>query len=152
MSTLDEYWMKQAIEQAKLAEKKGEVPVGAIAVCEKNGVVAMAHNQTLEAKNPLLHAEIVAIKLASQKLEQIRLPTVSLYVTLEPCPMCAGAIVQARLKRLIFATRDVLMGAAGTVLNCVNHQNFNHYTSIDEGFYQEEASLLLKEFFKKRRG
>lgn len=148
----DDYWMRLAIRMAKFGERHGEVPVGALAVDEKQVLLAASFNQTIAACNPIMHAEMIVIQQVAKKLKQIRLKEITLYVTLEPCPMCAGAIREARLKRLVFATRDTKMGAAGTVFNCINHPNSNHHLIIDEGYHQKEASRLLIDFFKKRRG
>jgi tRNA(adenine34) deaminase len=143
--------MKLAIEQAKIAFSCGEVPVGAVAVCAELGVLSQAHNQTIHLCDPCAHAEIEVIRQAATKLGNHRLTTVTLYVTLEPCAMCAGAIVQARIPRVVFATRDWTAGAAGTVMNLLNHPKLNHHTVIDDGIYQQEAQDLLQSFFKLRR-
>lgn len=151
MKRNDKFWMKLALEQAKIARLKDEVPVGAIAVCSERGLVASAYNQTRKQLNPCGHAEILALSEAAKVMQNCRLPTITLYVTLEPCAMCAGAIIQARIKRLVFATRDWQTGAAGTVLNLFSHPVSNHELQIDEGFYHDEALQLLQDFFEEKR-
>ena len=151
MKRKDYFWMKCALEQAKLASAKGEVPVGAVAVCSNLGLVASTHNTTRQDNNPCGHAEIEALKAAGSFLNNFRLSTVTLYVTLEPCAMCAGAMIQARVPRLVFATRDWYRGAAGSVLNLFSHPLSNHRLQIDEGILQLESEQLLSDFFKSKR-
>jgi tRNA(adenine34) deaminase len=151
MFTNDRTYMALALAEAKKAAHSGEVPVGAVAVCREKGVIAKAHNMSIISCNPCAHAEILAIQTAAQVLGNYRLNSVTLYITLEPCAMCAGAIVQARIPRIVFATRDWQAGAAGTVMNLLNHPRLNHHTQIDEGFYQKESECLLKNFFSLRR-
>lgn len=147
----DEFWMKKAIEQAEIAELKGEVPVGAITVCSERGFVAGAFNQTIYRCDPTAHAEMEVIRQTAQLLGNYRLPTITLYVTLEPCAMCAGAIVQARIPKVVFASRDFKSGAAGSCFNILNHPVLNHRTVIDDGVCQAETSLMLKHFFEQKR-
>lgn len=151
MLSIDHDLMKEAICEAQNAFVQGEVPVGALAVSSRGEILARAHNQTLNQGDPCAHAEMIVIKEAAQKLGYHRLTDVTIYVTLEPCAMCAGAMVQARIKRLVFATRDWSAGAAGTVVNILNHPAFNHRVEFDEGCFQEEAKNLLQNFFQKRR-
>jgi tRNA(adenine34) deaminase len=151
MLSKDKAWMGLAIEQAQCAFQIGEVPVGAVAVCENLGLLAKAYNQTISACDPCAHAEVTVIRKAAEMLGNHRLSSVTLYVSLEPCAMCAGAIVQARIPRVVYATRDWVAGAAGTVMNLLNHPKLNHHTLIDEGLYQQEAQKLLQDFFKQRR-
>lgn len=151
MLSKDHDWMKEAIREAQKAFEQGEVPVGALAVSSTGEILARAHNQTLHHGDPCAHAEILVIKEAAQKLGNHRLKDVTIYVTLEPCSMCAGAMVQARIKRLVFATRDWAAGAAGTVINILNHPAFNHRVELDEGCFQKEAQHLLQVFFQQRR-
>lgn len=143
--------MQLAIEQAKLAYQHGEVPVGAVAVCSERGWVASAYNQTIHRCDPTAHAEIEVIRQTALLFGNHRLPTVTLYITLEPCAMCAGAIVQARIPRVVFASRDFKGGAAGSSLNVLNHPALNHHTLIDDGIGQRESTLILKKFFEQRR-
>lgn len=137
--------MSLAMEEAKKAAAIGEVPVGAVVVCE-NEVVSAAYNTRETGKNALHHAEIKAIDLACQKLKGWRLHKCAIYVTLEPCPMCAGAIVNARLKRVVFGASDTKAGAFGSVFN-INEMPLNHKPEIVSGICKEECSKMLSDFF-----
>lgn len=145
----DEYYMALAIEEAKKAAAIGEVPVGAVVVCEGE-VVASAFNTRETGKNALHHAEIKAIDLACKTLRGWRLHKCDLYVTLEPCPMCAGAIVNARIKRVVFGASDAKAGAFGTVFN-MNDMPLNHKPEIASGVCGEECSKMLSDFFAELR-
>ncbi len=146
----DVSWMEKALELAQQAGEMGEVPVGAILV--KDSVcLAAAHNQREQSGNPIAHAEMLAIQEASQKLGNWRLTDTVLYVTLEPCPMCAGAIVLARIPKVVYATTDPKAGAAGTLYNIVQDARLNHQVELVSGICAEKSSALLKSFFKKRR-
>ena len=147
----DTYWMRQALLLAEKAEMLGEVPVGALLVSESNQVLGRGWNQVLKTNDPTAHAEILALRDASTHLRNYRLTNTTLYVTLEPCCMCAGALVHARIKRLVFGTRDVRSGAAGSAYNVLQGSFLNHQVQIDEGFLQHECALLLTNFFKQRR-
>ena len=147
----DTYWMRQALLLAEKADVMGEVPVGALLVSESNQVLGRGWNQVLKTNDPTAHAEILAIRDASTHLHNYRLTNTTLYVTLEPCCMCAGALVHARIKRLVYGTRDVRAGAAGSVYNVLQGSFLNHQVLIDEGFLQHECALLLTNFFKQRR-
>ncbi len=147
----DFYWMKQAYDLAISAGKQGEVPIGAVLVDENNQILGRGWNQVLQTHDPTAHAEIIAIREASAYLQNYRLLNTTLYVTLEPCCMCAGALVHARIKRLVFATRDFKAGAAGSVYNVVHGYPLNHQIQIDEGFLQHDCSTLLVDFFNERR-
>jgi tRNA(adenine34) deaminase len=151
MKRNDLFWMKCALDQAKLASTKGEIPVGTVAVCSNLGLIASAHNITRHEHNPCGHAEIEVLRKAGKLLNNCRLTTVTIYVTLEPCAMCAGAMIQARIPRLVFATRDWERGAAGSVLNLFSHPVSNHHLQIDEGLLQQDAELLLNQFFQQKR-
>lgn len=151
MKRNDDYWMKIALKEAKIAFDKNEVPVGAVIVCEREGLLAQAHNITRNACDPCGHAEIQVIREAAKKIGNYRLSSTTLYTTLEPCPMCAGAMIQARVSRLVFATRDWVAGAAGSVLNLFSHPSSNHQLQIDEGNFRLESQALLKEFFRLKR-
>lgn len=144
----DKYWMQMAFEQALLAQKQGEVPVGAVLVSVKNQLIAVGRNAIETEHDPSAHAEMVAIRNGAQALNNHRLGESTLYVTLEPCPMCAGLIVHARIKRLVFATRDFKSGAAGSVFNLLQGFPLNHKVQIDEGVMQQECSSLLSGFFR----
>ena len=149
MSDLD--WMKQAYSLALTAMDKGEVPVGALVVDEDNRLLGTGYNQVIKTQDVSAHAEIVALREASKNLNNYRLNNTTLYVTLEPCCMCAGALVHARIKRIVFATRDFKAGAAGSVYNLLKGYPLNHKIQIDEGILQKECAMLLEDFFKSRR-
>ncbi len=147
----DLFWMKQAYEQAALAKKEGEVPVGAVLVSKENQLIGLGRNAIQHHHDPTDHAEIRALRQASLNLNNHRLLDSTLYVTLEPCVMCAGALVHARVKRLVFATRDFKTGAAGSVYNILQGYPLNHQVLIDEGVMERECATLLQEFFKECR-
>lgn len=150
LSNQDEFWMREAIAEAKKAERLGEVPIGAVVV--KEGVlIGRGHNLRETQHNPISHAEIIAIQQASQVLDAWRLLDCTLYVTLEPCPMCAGAIVQSRIKRVVFGTHDPKAGCAGTLMNLLQEPRFNHETELTGNVLQEECADLLTQFFRALR-
>lgn len=151
MGISDKFWMQQAYEQALIAQTEGEVPVGAVLISNENKIISFGRNSTISAIDPCGHAEINAIKNAAINLKNHRLLNTTLYVTLEPCLMCAGALIQARIERIVFACRDFKTGAAGSVFNVLNGFPLNHKILIDEGIMQQECSLLLEDFFKARR-
>ncbi|WP_300346453.1 tRNA adenosine(34) deaminase TadA [Clostridium sp.] len=142
--------LKLALEEAEKARKKGEVPVGAVIV--KDGkVISKAHNLKETLNDPTAHAEILAIKKACEKLGNWRLYGCEMYVTLEPCPMCAGAILQSRISKIHIGTFDETTGAAGSIINILQNPNLNHFLDIVWN-NDEECSKILTEFFKDRRG
>ncbi len=142
--------MQLALEQARLAWAEGEVPVGAVVV--KNGeVIAAGYNQPIGRHDPTAHAEIVALRAAAERLGNYRLPGCELYVTLEPCIMCSGAMMHARLARVVYAAVDPKTGACGSVVNLFEQEKLNHHTEVAGGVMAEEASGLLKAFFAERR-
>ncbi|GMK47673.1 MULTISPECIES: tRNA adenosine(34) deaminase TadA [Paenibacillus] len=146
----DQAWMQLAIEEAKKAEQIGEVPIGAILV--KNGeVVGRGYNLRETNHDPTAHAEMVAIREACERLGAWRLLDCTLYVTLEPCPMCAGAIVQSRVKRVVYGTGDPKAGCAGTLMNLLQEPRFNHETELTSGILQQECAELLTNFFRNLR-
>jgi len=146
----DELWMYEAIEEANKAEQIGEVPIGAIIV--KDGtIIGRGYNLRETTHDPTAHAEIVAIKEACEQLGAWRLLDCTLYVTLEPCPMCAGAIVQSRIKRVVYGTHDPKAGCAGTLMNLLQEPRFNHETELTSGVLQPECAALLTQFFRKLR-
>ncbi len=151
MQTKDQYWMMLALQQAQLAESSGEVPIGAVAVCSERGLIAAGHNTSIGACDPCGHAEIEVLRHAAKVLNNHRLSTITLYVTLEPCAMCAGAMVQARIPRVVFAARDFKAGAAGSVMNLLHHPSLNHHVEIEDGILFDDSLQLLKQFFAKRR-
>ena len=146
----DEHWMQRALELAREAESAGEVPVGAVLV-KDNEIIGEGFNAPISNHDPSAHAEIVALRAAGLIQKNYRLPGTTLYVTLEPCCMCAGAIVQARLERLVYATGDPKAGAAGSVFDLLTTNQLNHTVEVAGGLMQQEASDLLSEFFKSRR-
>lgn len=141
--------MRLALKEAEKALEEDEVPVGAIIVHEGH-IIARAHNQRERLKDPTAHAEMIAITQAAAYLENWRLEGATLYVTKEPCVMCAGAMVQARLTKLVFGTADEKGGACGSVVNLVEQPRFNHRVKVTKGILAEEAASLLREFFQER--
>ena len=145
---MQEQFMKEALKEAKKAYNKLEIPVGAVIV--KDGkIIARAHNIKEEKQDTTKHAEIIAIQKASKKLETWRLNDCEMYVTLEPCAMCAGAIIQARLKKLYIGTMDQKTGACGSVLNLLQDFKFNHIVELETGILKEDCEQILKNFFKE---
>lgn len=146
----DVLWMEKALELARQAAEKGDVPVGAILV-KDDTCIAAAHNLRELSGNPIAHAEMLVIQEASQKVGNWRLTGTTLYVTLEPCAMCAGAIVLARIPKVVYAANDPKTGAAGTLYNILQDDRLNHQVELVRGVCAEESSLLLKSFFKNHR-
>lgn len=144
------HWMALALEQAELAAAAGEVPVGAVVVCQGQ-VIAKAYNQTLHLADPTAHAEVLALRMAAQVLGNHRLNECTLYVTLEPCAMCSGAVFQARLKAVVYGAQEPKTGAAGSVVDLFANTQLNHHTAIMGGVMAEPASALLACFFTQRR-
>ena len=142
--------MMMALEEARLAAEEGEVPVGAVLV-KDDEVLARTHNLREATGNPMDHAELLALKEGASRLGGWRLDGSTLYVTLEPCPMCAGALVQARVARLVFGARDMKLGAAGSRYNLVSDEITNHRLDVLDGILEEECRDLLREFFESRR-
>ena len=150
MNDLDEKFMREALELARWAESEGEVPVGAVLV--KDGrVVGRGHNHPIAAKDPTAHAEIVALREAAQAIGNYRLTGTTLYVTLEPCAMCAGALVHARVQRVAYGAADPKAGAAGSIFNLAQSDALNHRLEVAGGVLAEECSALLRDFFGRRR-
>jgi tRNA(adenine34) deaminase len=143
-------FMQRAYELAQQAEQINEIPVGAVVVA--NGkIIGEGYNQSITLNDPSAHAEMLAIKQAGQSLQNYRILDCTLYVTLEPCPMCAGLLVHSRIKRLVFAAKDLKTGAAGSAFNLVNHEKHNHQIETTQGLLAEQCSSLLSAFFKRRR-
>ena len=142
--------MQAALAEARTAASAGEVPIGAIVVRE-GMVIAGGQNRVMRDCDPTAHAEIVAMRAAAQALGNYRLNGCTLYVTLEPCAMCAGAMIHARLDRLVFAAADPKAGAAGSVISVVNPPRLNHQMQVEQGILADESSELLKGFFRERR-
>ena len=147
---IDEKYMRQAIRQAKKAYELDETPIGCVIVREGK-VIGRGYNRRNTDKNPLAHAEITAIRKASRKLGDWRLEECTLYVTLEPCQMCAGAIVQSRVARVVVGCMNPKAGCAGSILNLLDMKEFNHQVQLETGVMEEECSALMKEFFKELR-
>jgi len=143
--------MQAALREARLAAEAGEVPIGAVVVHDGQ-IIASGQNRVLRDVDPTAHAEIVALRAAAAVLGNYRLNGCTLYVTLEPCAMCAGAMTHARLDRLVFAAADPKAGAAGSVLSVLNHSQLNHQMQVEQGILGVEASELLRNFFRERRG
>ncbi|MBU5266133.1 tRNA adenosine(34) deaminase TadA [Virgibacillus proomii] len=150
MKLFDEKMMQIAIQEAKKAAEKNEVPIGA-SIVYKNEIIARAYNLRETSQSTLAHAELLVIQQANQKIGSWRLEDCTLYVTLEPCPMCAGAIVQSRIKRVVYGAKDPKAGCAGTLLNLLNDDRFNHQAEITAGILETECANLLKDFFKELR-
>ncbi|MGI2296882.1 tRNA adenosine(34) deaminase TadA [Paenibacillus sp. GXUN7292] len=146
----DQHWMQAAIAEARLAEQLGEVPIGAVIVREGQ-IIGRGHNLRESKHDPTAHAELEAIRDACEQLGAWRLLDCTLYVTLEPCPMCAGAIVQSRLKRVVYGTDDPKAGCAGTLMNLLQEPRFNHETELTSGVLQPECAQLLTQFFRQLR-
>ena len=146
----DEYWMEQALERAKRAEQQNEIPVGAVVVLN-NQIIGEGWNQTITLHNPTAHAEIMALEEAGLSQQNYRLVGATLYVTLEPCMMCAGAIIHSRIERLVYGASDFKTGAAGSFIDLLRYPGINHCVQISSGVLQEQCSRLLSEFFRRRR-
>ncbi|MGP8252483.1 MAG: tRNA adenosine(34) deaminase TadA [Terracidiphilus sp.] len=142
--------MQAALAEARLAADAGEVPIGAVVVRE-GAVVARGQNRVLRDVDPTAHAEIVAMRAAAAALRNYRLNGCTLYVTLEPCAMCAGAMIHARIDRLVFAAADTKAGACGSVLSVLNHPALNHQMQVEQGIAADEAAELMRGFFRERR-
>lgn len=150
-ATEDERYMRRALELARRAEQAGEVPVGALVVASGQ-VLGEGWNRPIGTNDPTAHAEVVALRAASSALENYRLPGATLYVTLEPCVMCAGAIIHARIERVVFAATDPRAGAAGSVHDLLpSDGRFNHRTACEGGLLADESAEMLRAFFRARR-
>lgn len=148
--TIDEKYMRAAIREAKKASSIGEVPIGCVIVYEDK-IIARGYNRRTIDKNVLSHAEINAIRKACKKMGDWRLEGCTMYVTLEPCPMCAGAIVQARIPRVVIGCMNSKAGCAGSVLDMLHEERFNHQVESETGILEEECSQMMKSFFKELR-
>jgi len=146
----DEGFMHEAIRQARQAAEKDEVPVGAVIV-HQNRIIARAHNQVELLKDPTAHAEMIALTQACSELSSKWLADCVMYVTIEPCSMCAGALVLARIKRVVFGARDPKTGACGSIMNIVDNPSLNHRVEVMSGVGQEMCGFMLTEFFAKKR-
>ena len=147
---MQEEFMREALKEAKKAYNKLEVPVGAVIV--KDGeIISKAHNLKETKKDTIKHAEIIAIQRASKKLDSWRLNDCEMYITLEPCPMCAGAIIQSRIKKIYIGAMDEKTGACGSALNLIENYKFNHKVEVEKGLLKAECEKILKDFFKYLR-
>lgn len=147
---LDRQFMQQALDQARLASIAGEVPVGAVLVRDGK-IISTGFNQPISKSDPSAHAEMMALRAAAQVELNYRLPGTTLYVTLEPCIMCAGAMLHARVERVVFGAADPKTGAAGSVLNVFSEKQVNHQTQVEGGIMSDECGQVLRDFFKGRR-
>ena len=146
----DHIFMQRAFELAQQAEQHDEIPVGAVIVYQGE-IIGEGFNQSIRLNDPSAHAEMIAIRQAGKHLSNYRLLDCTLYVTLEPCPMCAGLLVHSRIKRLVYASADLKTGAAGSVFNLLDNAQLNHQITITDGIMKEQCSQLLSTFFKRRR-
>jgi tRNA(adenine34) deaminase len=146
------HFMNLAISEAKKAEKKNEIPIGAILTADNGKVLAAEHNQTITLNDPTAHAEIMVMRSAAAKTGNYRLLNTTLYVTVEPCPMCMGAAVHARISRVVFGTHDSKWGAAGSLYNFAEDHRFNHQPEIATGICEAECRKLMQNFFRQKRG
>ncbi|PHM46265.1 hypothetical protein Xmau_00673 [Xenorhabdus mauleonii] len=146
----DEYWMRRAMDLAIQAQERGEIPVGAVLVAD-NKVIAEGFNHPITEHDPTAHAEIIALRRGGIQLQNYRLLNTTLYVTLEPCVMCAGAMVHSRIQRLVYGASDMKTGAAGSLVDILRHPGMNHKIQITGGVLAEECSAMLSTFFKQRR-
>ena len=144
-------WMQLALAHAALAQQLGEVPVGAVLVDAQGELLATGFNRTIIDHDPTAHAEIVALRAGAQQVQNYRLPGASLYVTLEPCAMCLGAMLHARLSRVVFGAPDPKTGVCGSVLNLALEKQLNHHTQVEGGVLAQECGDTLRQFFKERR-
>jgi tRNA(adenine34) deaminase len=151
MDTTHIEFMKVAITEAEKAQKKGEVPIGAVLVADNKDVLAAEHNQTITLNDPTAHAEILALRSAAAKVGNYRLLNTTLYVTVEPCPMCMGAAIHARVSRLVFGPRDPKWGAVGSLYNFAQDHRFNHQPEVVEGICEVECKQLMQDFFRSKR-
>ncbi|MFH0925406.1 MAG: tRNA adenosine(34) deaminase TadA [bacterium] len=144
-------YMQLALKEASIAYQKGEVPIGAIVVNQSGEVIAGAHNQVEELNDPTAHAEILAIRKAAYKIKNWRLQECTIFCTVEPCVMCAGCIIQARIKKLVYASEDNKFGAVKSLYNILEDQRLNHYVEVDAGLFKDKSVNLLKSFFSEVR-
>jgi tRNA(adenine34) deaminase len=151
MTDTHEYFMRIALAEAKIAGQIGEVPVGAILVSENGDILSAAHNQTIKLADPTAHAEILALRKAALEVNNYRLLNTTLYVTVEPCIMCMGAIVHARISRVVFGATDPKWGAAGSLYNFAADDRLNHRVKITTGVCAENCRRLMQDFFRTKR-
>ena len=150
MTDSDRYWMRRALELARWAAAMGEVPVGAVLVLD-NKVIGEGWNRPISSCDPTAHAEIIALRATATRLGNYRLVNSTLYVTLEPCAMCAGAMIHARVRRIVFGATDSRAGAAGSIFNILQSEQLNHRAEVTCGLLAEECGAVLRDFFRARR-
>jgi tRNA(adenine34) deaminase len=146
----DHFWMNQALIEARKAEKVGEVPIGAVLIY-KNKIIARGHNLSISKNDPTAHAEMVCIRRAAKRLQNYRLADTILYVTLEPCAMCAGALIWSRIQRVVFGCRDPKAGACGSLIDLSKVHKFNHLFEMTEGILEADCRKIIQDFFRKKR-
>ncbi len=144
-------FMNLALSEASKAGQKNEIPIGAVLIAENDELLSAAHNKTITLKDPTAHAEILALRSAAEKIGNYRLLNTTLYVTVEPCPMCMGALMHARVSRVVFGARDPKWGAAGSLYNLAEDRRFNHRLEIIEGVCKDECKTLMQNFFRSKR-
>ena len=149
-TTKDIYFMQQALKCAQKAYEKDEVPVGAVIV-KDNKIISKGYNKSITSKDTTAHAEIIAIRKACKKLNNYRLNDCSIYVTIEPCSMCAGALIHARIKNIYFGAKDIKTGACGSIFNIANSNKLNHNINIFGGLLEQDCAKIIKQFFKNKR-
>jgi tRNA(adenine34) deaminase len=151
MNTNHIAFMRLALKEAEKAGQKGEIPIGAVLVAESGDILSRSHNQTISRVDPTAHAEILVIRQAAQKVTNYRLLQTTLYVTVEPCIMCMGAIVHARVAKVVFGAADLKWGAAGSLYNFASDVRLNHQPEIIQGVCRDECRALIQDFFRKKR-
>lgn len=144
-------FMNLALSEARKAGQKNEIPIGAVLIAQNDELLSAAHNKTIILKDPTAHAEILALRSAAEKIGNYRLLKTTLYVTVEPCPMCMGALMHARVSTVVFGTRDPKWGAAGSLYNFAQDHRFNHQPEIIEGICKSECKKLIQDFFRAKR-
>ena len=147
----DEYWMLLALQQARLAAQSNEVPVGAVLVDQDRNLIASGYNHPITANDPTAHAEIVVIREAASQMDNYRLPNTTIYVTIEPCAMCVGALVQARVSRIVYGAPEPKTGAIQSAHHLFDSGEFNHCPEITGGILKDECSILMSQFFQQKR-
>ena len=144
-------FMNLALSEARKAGQKNEIPIGAVLIAQNDELLSAAHNKTIILKDPTAHAEILALRSAAEKIGNYRLLKTTLYVTVEPCPMCMGALMHARVSRVVFGARDPKWGVAGSLYNFAQDRRFNHQPEIIEGICESECKKLMQDFFREKR-
>ncbi len=151
MSSADSHYMQLALDEAKKAGQKDEIPVGAVLVAQSGEILSSAHNLVIHQADPTAHAEILALRAAAQQVNNYRLLNTTLYVTIEPCIMCMGAVIHARVPRIVFGADDPRWGAAGSLYNLATDARLNHQPDLTGGICEDECRALIQDFFRKKR-